>query len=569
MTTAEHNDDRAAWHARPILLAVFGSAAALVFEEYLSNAHYFDATVWRYAVTTAIGVFAAVIAFTIERTRPGWALGFAALAAALMALVTWSNGPSTEWGTNAAWRLASGALAVAIATPLFQTWRDRHRAPSRFPYVEVHGHAWTDVVVFLAAWAFAAVAFLLGSLIASLFRLIGVDILYDLMRKGWFAAALIGAALGGAVGLLRERDRVVRTLLTVVLVVLRVLAPVLAVFLAAFLLFLPFTGLAPLWGATRSTTPILLGCVAAALVLGNAVIGQDETDGAASRLLRVGARVLSVVALPLAVIAAVSLGLRIVQHGLSVDRLWALVAIVLASVYGVSYLVSALRPGWIERVRATNLRLAFVVAGVAMLLALPVVGFERLATNDQVARLESGRTVPAKFDWAALRFDFGEPGRAAVGRLAANGPPAARATARRALAANNRYDFDEDVSARAYGEGIEQRMTMIPAGAALTPALRDALIEQRQCLGTTRCAAIVEGAMNVVVVQQQCPNCEAQVHRYAVVGGRWREQLASEFRTIADDKATWEAIKLGRVDIRSISQRQVFVDGKPAGDMFK
>lgn len=105
------------------------------------------------------------------------------------------------------------------------------------------------MVLWGAGWGFAGLVFALGWLIASLFELIGIGFLRTLMRMDWFVAMLVGAAFGGAVGLLRERNRILRTLLGVVLVVLRVLAPVLAVFLAAFILFLPFTGLDKLWDA--------------------------------------------------------------------------------------------------------------------------------------------------------------------------------------------------------------------------------------------------------------------------------------------------------------------------------
>jgi hypothetical protein len=58
-----------------------------------------------------------------------------------------------------------------------------------------------------------------------------------------------------------------------------------------------------------------------------------------------------------------------------------------------------------------------IVCGVALLLATPLVSFNAISTRDQVARLEAGKVSPDKFDWAALAFDFGEPGRRALERL--------------------------------------------------------------------------------------------------------------------------------------------------------
>ena len=49
----------------------------------------------------------------------------------------------------------------------------------------------------------------------------------------------------------------------------------------------------------------------------------------------------------------------------------------------------------------------------------PLVDFGAISTRDQLARLERGRVGPDQFDWAALAFDFGPSGRAALTRLAA------------------------------------------------------------------------------------------------------------------------------------------------------
>ena len=351
--------DRPVWPARPLLLAVLGAVAGMIAWALSEGADWLGDSSTRASVALFVAMFAGLLAFTAERHKLGWSVAFALTGALVIAAIRWSSWTTRHVGydadTGAAWQFGCAVLAVAIAAPLFQTARDVAGAGgggtggrglvARFPYPDVHAHAWTNVVLFMASWAFAGLAVLLGNLIAQLFRLIGIRALETLMDSDWFVAVLVGAALGGAVGLLRERDRIVRTMLSVVLVVLRVLAPVLAVFLAAFLLLLPFTGLSTLWEATRSTTPVVLGSMIVALVLANAVFGQDDGDASHSRLMRLAARVLSVTLLPLAVIGAVSMGLRIAQHGLSVERLWGLTLVALATAYGLGYLVSIVA-GW-------------------------------------------------------------------------------------------------------------------------------------------------------------------------------------------------------------------------------
>ena len=51
------------------------------------------------------------------------------------------------------------------------------------------------------------------------------------------------------------------------------------------------------------------------------------------------------------------------------------------------------------------------------MLATPILGFNAISARDQVARLKAGKVSVDKFDWAALAFDFGEPGKRALAEL--------------------------------------------------------------------------------------------------------------------------------------------------------
>ncbi|MEP7006410.1 MAG: DUF4153 domain-containing protein, partial [Sphingomonas bacterium] len=421
MTDAEMmpaGDVEQSWRLRPAILAVIGVVASVIIQQLTdphraSNAVTEPIAIWRIALAVGIGTCALAFGFGMERVRLLWAIAFALVAGLATGFIYCWSGGGPGWGWFGDWRYASLVLSIAIAVPLFQTARD---AGGRwFPYAEVHGHAWTNVVLWCACWAFTGIVFLLAWLLSALFDLIGLHFIREMLERHWFAAALAGAAFGGALGLLRERDRIVRLLQRVVTAVLAVLAPVLGVGLLLFLVALPFTGLGALWEATKSTTPILLSCVIGALILANAVIGNGEDEELTNPVLRWGAMALGLAALPLCVIAAIATGLRIAQYGFTPDRLWALVFVILATVYGVAYFVSLVlgRNRWAARVRPANLRIAFIVAAVALFLATPILSFNAISTADQVARLESGRITPNKFDWAALGFDFGDPGKAA------------------------------------------------------------------------------------------------------------------------------------------------------------
>ena len=110
--------------------------------------------------------------------------------------------------------------------------------------------------------------------------------------------------------------------------------------------------------------------------------------------MRVAALVLAAVILPLAVFAAVSMGLRLGQYGFAPERLWGLVAIVVACVYGLAYwlaLVRGRKSGWAGYVRQANFHLGLFVCGLALLLALPILDFGAISARNQVARLEGAK----------------------------------------------------------------------------------------------------------------------------------------------------------------------------------
>jgi hypothetical protein len=412
------------WPLRSWVLAGLGALCALAINRLVGGVWSLSASdpnAARLAMAAFVAVAGLGFAYTVERNRIVSSVVFAAVAGGITAFVAYWNGtPSASNGEE--WRFVCAALAVTISAPLFMAWRDgpggRH-----IPYVGAHNRAWTAVVLWFASWAFVGIVWLLVWLLSALFELIKLTFLSELLRHDWAAMMLTGGALGGAIGLLRDREAILGTLQRVVTTVLSVLAPVLAAGLLVFLIALPFTGLQPLWEATKSTTPILIGCVIGALILSNAVIGDAPEDEARIPFVRYSAMALGAAMLPLGIIAAVSTGLRIQQYGLTPDRLWAVVFTAIACAYGIVYLYALARQrlDWAGLVRFGNMRVAVSLCVIAFVLAMPLISFGAISTRDQLARLQDGQTPAAKFDWAALRFDFGPSGKAAVEQLANSG----------------------------------------------------------------------------------------------------------------------------------------------------
>ncbi|HYC94526.1 MAG TPA: DUF4153 domain-containing protein, partial [Sphingomicrobium sp.] len=261
------------WPQRPWIMAAIGAVGGLIVHLLTDGHNYSEPMpVWKQAATSFTVIATVSFLLTVELRRWTWSVAFAGVWGAVIALIGWFTAQYNQNPEIFEFPFLSGILAVLIAAPLFQTVRDE--GGWRFPYARLHRHAWTDAVIGAAGLVFTGITFLLAWLIASLFDVIGIEAIKDLLREEWFGWMLAGFAFGGALGLLRERDALVATLQKLVMVVLAVLAPVLAVALAAFLLSLPFTGLKGLWESDIPATPMLLLSGAGAILLVNAVIGD-------------------------------------------------------------------------------------------------------------------------------------------------------------------------------------------------------------------------------------------------------------------------------------------------------
>lgn len=554
-----------AWPLRALLLAALGAALGLIFHWLVRGIEHpaESGDSLRAAAAAFVAVFGLVFAVSLERRRLIWSAAFAAAGGALAGLVAGWNGDPDNWGAGEGWQFFSALLAVAISVPLFQAWRDTGRI--RPDAGTVHAHVWTNLVLGATAGAFVVSTMLLTLLLAELFHLIGIDLLRDRLDDGWFMVPLACSAFGGAVGLLRDRDQVLATLHKVGRAVLSVLAPVLALGLVLFVLALPVTGLQPLWDQTQATTPILLVCILGAVLLANAVIGNDSEEEARSAALRYAAIGLALVMPPLAFVAAVSTGKRIGQYGLTPDRMWACVFVFAATAFALAYLhaLARGRAGWPEALRRANVRVATGLCLLAIFLALPIVSFGAISTRDQVARLESGRVPPDRFDWAAMRFDFGPSGRAALERLAASSNLVVRQRARETLRASTRWAIapTPPVAAKPSGRAPVKFRT---EGGTVPPALADLIGRTGQCHDEA-CRVVFVEPKRAVVLRPSCRHClflfEAQRD------GTWAQRIpAPPIVTAAMPTADTAN---GRVELRKVERNQLFVGGEPVGEAFE
>lgn len=582
----DSQDDRsdevnADWPERTLLLAGTGIVIGLLVNTLLPGS-ILSGRDDPGSVATAMGfsIGFVLFAFTIERRLWPAALIFSAGTGLVGGLILYWSGTPGGWSAGEGWRWVSLLLAIGISAPLFQAARDTGRIG--FPYASVHDHAWSNVVLWVACCVFVGLVFAMLWLLAALFQLIGIRFLEEMLREDWVIHALIGGAFGAAAGLLREHERVVQLLQRVVAMVLAVLTPALAFGLVLFILALPFTGLQALWDATRNTTPILLACIIGALILVNAVIGNGPAEARRSPALRVGAMALAAVILPLAVLAAVATGLRIGQYGFTPDRLWAAVFVGLACLYGVAYLgaLAWRRGDWASSARPANLVVAMIVCGVAVLLATPLISFNAISVRDQVGRLESGRVTPDKFDWRALAFDLGPPGRTALQRLQRSADATIRRNAQEVAKAEEPYELNQRQMERERGGEIVRNTRVLPRGAAMPPALRNAIARDHECT-PDKCTLFVASAVEALLFLDRCfdPPVETgktkvitygcnNLRRYLLKNGQWAQTARSD-TSIADPAAAASGYAGAAIEIRTVPRRQAFIGGVPVGEPFE
>jgi hypothetical protein len=580
------------WPARPWILAAVCAVGGLAFHA-LTDANYgVHLAVWRQAGGTLVGIGTLSFVLTVERSRWLWALGFATAWGVVIALVGWFTASYNVVPTIFEWPFLSGLLAVMVAAPLFQTIRDQGRWS--LPYGRLHSHAWADAVIGAASLAFTGIVFLLAWLIAGLFDLIGIEQIRHLLQKGWFEWMLAGAAFGAAAGLLRERDRLLPLLQRLVRIVLAVLAPPLAVALILFLASIPFTGLEKFWKSGVPATPLLLVAGAGAILLANTVFAEDSESRSQNGILRWSSLLLVAVVLPLAGIAALSIGIRVEQYGWTPERIWGVVAVIVAVAYGAAgwYSIWRSRLDFDVPLRPLQTALALGLCGLALFLALPIVDFGAISAHSQLARLKNGKLMPAQFDWAAMAFDFGPAGRSGLNRIAATGAADMRRLAATVLKAATRWDASQE---RLVAGPKPVDITVLPANAAVPEDLRQLLLGRRNerdafCSDAGACrvypqpggadyVVFMDGCANLPVASRNDPkiNCNRTAGVFERQNGKWRNVGQTGYLSVTSVRSgaavaslerESDALDRGDVRIVPVQRRQLLVGGQPSGDEF-
>lgn len=328
--------------------------------------------------------------------------------------------------------------------------------------------SWKLIIQLAFSALFVGALWMVLSMGASLFMLLNLDFLKELLQKPWFVAPVICFAFSCAMHITDVRPAIVRGIRTLVLVLMSWILPLAALIVAGFLATLLFTGLGHLW-QTRFATTLLLSTDVLLVVLINAAFQNGETAADVAPLVRVSARVAALLLLPLTAIAIDALALRVGDYGWTSERVIAAACLLVASCYAIGYAWAAGRLGtWLAFVARVNITTAFVIPAVLLALFTPPADPARLSVDDQMARLDGGKVAAAKFDFRYLKFEGARYGKAALEQLLVRtqGPDAARIRKSAELALKQNSRLQNDIATIADID-VAANLAVWPIGAVL------------------------------------------------------------------------------------------------------
>ncbi len=295
----------------------------------------------------------------------------------------------------AAWLSLCVVLFIAHAS-IVSGESERRVVANYATYFEI---ASKHAIQFLLSITFALLFWGLLYLGAELFRLIHVEAFGKLIQRESVRIPTTALVFNYAIHVTDVSPSIVRGARSLALLLVSWLLPLMALLVAAFIAALPFTGLEPLW-ATKHATSILLLTAGILVLLINAAYQDGRSQFEIAAVVRY-ASVLAVMALVcLVILAAYAVWLRIGQYGLTPDRIYALASIVAAGCFGLGYFVAVARSGVsLKGLASTNLLTSLVIAALLLMLRSPIADSNRISVNDQISRLNSGRTSLDSFDF--------------------------------------------------------------------------------------------------------------------------------------------------------------------------
>lgn len=539
MTDVEYPvSDDSAWvgPARAVIGLAQGAALYFLFDAYQSKAWpATDGTTFAALCTAAIFVPLIVVS-ALTHLRLGQLICWALAVTLICAGLAWYDiyrdpisSPDLPRNLPSLQLWLALVLGLFIGHGLLIAGAGDRRFIARYP--TYFGISWKHGLQAVMAALFTGIFWLVLWLGADLFKLIKIDFLYDLIRKNWFWIPATTVALNYAIHITDVRVGIVRGMRTLSCNLLSWLLPLLTLIAVSFVVALAFTGMEPLWNTRRASSILLTAAASLIFLINSAYQDGAGIDGGGGsevrplpRLLRIAVKTASLILIPLVLLAAYGIWLRVSQYGWTPQRLIATACAMVAACYALGYAVAAIIPSVsVFRLETTNVVTAFVILAVLLALYTPVADPARISVADQMRRLDAGTISPDKLDYMFLRFGAGRYGNDALRKLAEQ--PTSQPSAEKAAEALQKKTRYGAPLQRATAEDRTRNITVVrPQGQSLPSAFIDTDWSTFQrsyllpsCLTTrARCDAILfdldgDGAAEIILLPS--PTGQAIVFR--------------------------------------------------------
>ena len=400
-----------------ILAVVQAIALTLLYSSIENNVWPATSPIWLVSLITFSMSFPLLMLMTVNKNNIKTSLllilPFSLLLSLLGAYAGFQQEPQ-EYVSN------SNLISVFIFTSLIAGFKglmyiQQFGSSENVSYSRLFKLSWRNFIIFGECWLFVLIFWGILNLGAALFDILDINFFSELLRDEWFWIPTLTLAFAFASIIFRKLLNIEDNIAFLLQTLIKFLLPVLSVISLGFLATLPFTGLNKLW-ETGSGSLLVMWLQVLTLFFVNTVYKDDSSVRPYHMLLH-RLVFISVALLPVySVISAYGIYLRVEQHGLTVDRCWGILIWFLLACFSFSYLVGIItkRDNWLEPLSKINIVMGWVVLVSMLAVNSPLLNFQSLSTNSQIARLDADKVTIEKFDYYYFEYSLGRQGYLAM-----------------------------------------------------------------------------------------------------------------------------------------------------------
>ncbi|MGC4062787.1 MAG: DUF4153 domain-containing protein [Aquabacterium sp.] len=375
----------------------------------------------------------------------------------------WPSGHSVWW--------PSAQLVFALATGLFVAHvliiNALEKGDKGSAYARHFDLAWRIAVQISLTAVFVGLMWGILILGGQLFMLVKIKFLSEMIKERWFAIPVTTLTIATAIHLTDLKPGWIRAVRGLILGLYSALLPLLAVITLVFLARLPFVSLDTLW-KTHFAGELTLGTAFWLVVLINSLFQDGNVLASKKLVMRMAALLACLELIPLALLSAQALRMRVEQHGWTVDRVFVAAAIAWSCCYALGYAVAVIKDRVeLVGIKRTNVLAAYLFLTEALVLFSGILDPAKVMVANQLSRLESGQISPEKFDYFALKDKGAQWGTEALRRLAQTGGELRNERVMRlakiAQDTQLRYEWDQIIKANMTPTDLSRMVTLLPA----------------------------------------------------------------------------------------------------------